>query len=236
MRYIVVFLVLANLAYLAWSQLRPLEITEAEQPAQRALLNTGLMLVSEFDVQSEGQARLNPQADAENNGDSARICSIIGNFGTVDDARAFLAELPSQDYKAELQLTGETLAPLHRVFIPPLASLNIAAITLDGLSEALEFKGLEVESYLITRGMLANGIALGVYEQADRALEVSGQVLELGYPVEIEEIPRSSGEIQVMIEALDSLSLGSEEWLVLSTNRPGLQRTENLCETIAQGL
>ena len=63
---------------------------------------------------------------------------------------------------------------------------------------------------------------------------VQTQVSELGFRSEIEEIPRSNGEIQVVLRPPNSDQVDTAEWLELSDDRPNLTRTENLCETIAQ--
>jgi hypothetical protein len=133
-----------------------------------------------------------------------------------------------------LNLTGVPLDPQYRVYIVPASSRNVATITLDGVSERLAAADLQVETYLITRGLLENGIGLGVFAAEDGAVAVMGQVTELGYDVEIEEIPRSEGEIQVWLRPPDSGQVGDSKWLDLSADRPYLTRTENLCETIAQ--
>ncbi|MGI9249799.1 MAG: hypothetical protein ACR2PR_01185 [Pseudohongiellaceae bacterium] len=53
MRYIVVFLVIFNVAYLGWSYFSaPPEPQQPPDPA-RPLLNTGLMLVSEYQAEQE---------------------------------------------------------------------------------------------------------------------------------------------------------------------------------------
>ena len=94
---------------------------------------------------------------------------------------------------------------------------------------------MESEIYLITRGMRENGIALGVFSERDDAEASNKAIRELGYAPEIEEIPRSTGEIQVQLQALEQNVLENPPWLDLTVDRPDLSITENLCETIAQG-
>ena len=91
------------------------------------------------------------------------------------------------------------------------------------------------EIYLITRGMLENGIALGVFSERVDAETARIAVQELGYVPEIEEIPRSTGEIQVQLQVLEQNVQENPAWLDLTVGRPDLSITENLCETIAQG-
>ena len=227
MRYIAVFLLLLNIGYFAWSQLRPPLPAAPAAPPARALLNNGLMLVSEFRQQSAEQELLNVEA--------SRVCYFVTGFFSVDDATSFIVLSEEMGLAARLSLGGEPLDPQYRVFLPPASSRSIASITLNGLSERIQASGLEVETYIITRGMLENAIALGVFPQLEEAGRVRQQVRELGYNVEMEEIPQSTGEVRVLLRSLDSIIIETPQWLDLTADRPELQRTENLCETIAQG-
>lgn len=228
MRYIVIFLLLLNIAYFGWSRYGLSQSDAGSGSEDLPLLNTGLMLVREFE---ERAAALS----AENQNQSP-MCAIIANFPTVDEAYSLMSESRNRGFSAVLNLTGEALAPQFRVYIPPLSSRSIATITLDGLSEATSNAGLEVETYLITRGSLANAIALGVFARLDSAELVREQVTALGYSVQIQEIPLSTGDIQVLLRRPLFDSIGEAQWLDLSADRSYLTVTENLCETIAQGL
>ena len=64
---------------------------------------------------------------------------------------------------------------------------------------------------------------------------MQNQLLALGYAAEMEEIPRSTGEIQVWLQLLQADAMENPEWLELTASRPDLRIMENLCETIAQG-
>ena len=225
MRYIVIFLLLANLVYLGWNYYQPAPSAPASE-LTRPLLNNGLMLLSEFEVVAAEQARLNAEA--------ARLCAQITGFASVDDANSLIAAARALGLQATLELTGTALAPRFRVFLPPASSRSIATITLDSLSERIRNAGMQIETYLITRGLLENAIALGVFTSLSAAEMTRQQLQELGYEAEIEEIPRSDGDIEVWLKDPDSDQVGDTEWLDLSAERPELSRAENLCQTIAQ--
>lgn len=221
MRYIALFLLLANIGYFAWLRFDTQPVSELPPPAPRPLLNTGLTLVSEYEEQLAALPQLS--------------CFTVASFATNDDASSFIAELDELAYDARLHLSGEPLSPQYRVFLPPASSRGIATITLDSLSESLAQAEMEIETYLITRGMLENGIALGVFSERDNAETALSAVQGLGFAPQIEEIPRSTGEIQVQLEMLQQDLLENPAWLDLTLDRPDLTITENLCETIAQG-
>ena len=221
MRYIVVFLVLLNIGYFVWSQFVAEPFALPEPAAPRPLLNSGITLVSEFEAQLAALP--------------ARQCFTVASFSTTDDANSFISELGDLVFDARIDLTGEALSSQYRVYLPPLTSRGIATITLDSLSESLEAAEMQVETYLITRGPLENGIALGVFSQRENAVNALEAVQGLGFAPEIEEIPRSTGEIQVQLQLSELDVLENPEWAALAAARPDLTITENLCETIAQG-
>ncbi|PCI82469.1 MAG: hypothetical protein COB20_00365 [SAR86 cluster bacterium] len=221
MRYIAIFLLLANIGYFSWVRYGAEPIVPPVPNIPRQLLNSGLTLVSEYEAQLAAQPALN--------------CFAIGGFSTIDDASSLIAELGDAAFASDVSLSGDPLSSQYRVFIPPASSRRIATITLDGLSESLIAAELESEIYLITRGMLENGIALGVFSELANAEAARNGVQGLGYAPEIEEIPRSTGEIQVQLQVLERYVLENPAWLELTAGRPDLTITENLCETIAQG-
>lgn len=225
MRYIAVFLILLNLAYLGWNLTRP-AAEPVQSPAPRPLLNTGLTLLSEYQVASAEQARLNAEAE--------RVCSLVSGFASIDGASIFMDEARGLGLEAALQLSGEPLPSQYRVYLPPSSSRSIATIVLDGLSERLARTDLAVESYLITRGPLENAVALGVFADQDNASAVQEQVRELGYEPLIEEIPRSSGGVEVWLRSPSSRQVDDAEWLDLTAERPALTHSENLCQTLVQ--
>lgn len=221
MRYIAVFLLLANIGYFTWVRYGAEPATVPIKHSPRPLLNSGLILLSEY----QEQLALRPPL----------ICFTIGNFTTLDDASSFIAGIDTFAEDADVSLSGDTLSSQYRVFLLPASSRDIATITLDSLSESITAAELQIETYLITRGRLENGIALGVFSEQEIAQVTQNRVLELGFPAEIEEIPRSSGEILVQLQVLEQLVLENPAWSDLAVDGTDLSITENLCETIAQG-
>ena len=221
MRYIAIFLLLANIAYFAWLRVAaPPVVVSAPTPA-RPLLNSGLTLVSEYEQQLAQRPALS--------------CFTVSSFISVDDASSFIAEIGGIASDASVSLSGDPLSPQYRVFLAPASSRGIATITLDSLSESIAAAQMEIETYLITRGPLENGIALGVFSEQASAKDTQSRVLQLGYPAEIEEIPRSTGEIRVQLQVLEQDVQENPAWLGLTVDRTDLSIVENLCETIAQG-
>ena len=224
MRYIAIFLVLVNIGYFAWRQSRPEQAAPVRET--RPLLNSGIMLREEFELQSAGQRRLNAEANY--------LCTLVNGFVDLDEANSLMAEARAGGLGALLDLSGEPLDSRYRLFLPPASSRDLATIALDGLSERMAQADIEVEPYVITQGLLENAVALGAFDSVAAAEDMREAIVGLGYAAEITEIPRSDGEIQLWLKPRVSGPLEASQWLDLSAERPHLTRSENLCQTIAQ--
>jgi hypothetical protein len=230
MRYIAVFLLLANVVYFSWNQYTARDAALGPTPVTIPPINNGLNLLSE----RNGSVEL-PEAGVAQAAVVSGYCALVGLFRNLDDANYFMLGAQKLGIDTELKLSGELLSPQYRVYILPLSSREEATSTLIGLNEELRDAELAIESYLITRGELGNGIALGVFDQLSNAEGVQSQALELGYSPEIGEIPRADGDIRVQLMLDNQFPFETDQWLELTRDRPYLTQVENLCETIAQG-
>ncbi len=227
MKYITIFLLLANLAYFAWSKSPFAQPIVVSVPPERPLLNNGMTLLQEYQTQRQQLAR----SEAE----LTKTCLQVEIFATTDEADAFVARALAQGLDGGLIMLGKQLPVLYQVYLPPASSRAVATIVLDGLMEKAETEGLLLESYLVTRGKLENAIALGVFEDEESAAEIEAKVAQLGYEPRVEHIVRSEDGFAVWLQGPSSLTLRSSEWLDLAQESSDLVVSENLCETIAQG-
>ena len=219
MRYIVIFLLLANAGYFGWNTLYPRPPTLAEEP--RELLNTGLTLLGEYQAQGDELAL-----------DAIRQCSIVSGFADQPQAEAFVERARAMNLQAVLEI--EAPQAEFRLYLPPTPSREIASAILNDLDERLMEEELGLDTYLITRGELENAIALGLFDSRARAEALRNQVAELGYGPRIEEISLAESRIQVFLRPPQSDRIDEPEWLDLSAESEGLTRLENLCEGLVQ--
>lgn len=227
MKYIAIFLLLANLAYFSWLNYgasRPAFVAAGED---RPLLNNGMILVSEY------QERLMQEENELAPRDL--VCLQVSGFSGFDEANAFASQAQALELLATVGGLEESAKPQFRVYLPPASSRGMATINLDSLSERAAEAEMALESYLITRGPLENAVALGVFESLDAAQALQLSVEELGYPVEIQEIYADSENLTVRLRAQGSITAESDAWQQLSEGWSSLRAAENLCETIAQG-
>ena len=158
MRYVVITLVLLNLAHLGWNLGWPL--TEPEAGESRALLNSGLTLVSEFDSR-------NLQADSE----AERLfCSLVSGFEDEAEAAEFMAEAISRSLDAAYAAGQSGRERQYRVFLPPTPSAEIARLILEDLAARLEAADVTADIGLVSSGDSQNAIALGSFDSATAAV------------------------------------------------------------------
>ena len=228
MRYIVVTLLIVNLAYFSWHLYFPSIALPADSAISRPLLNQGLVLLSEFNEQAPeiGVVEAAP----------SKLCYLVGDFNSIDEANNFINHVEIRGYLAELNPEGENSPPQYRAYLSPATNRELATITLDRLRGQLAAQSLQVETYLITRGSLENAVALGVYSEMAETVRISSQLAGLGYNVKVEEIPMTSGPYQLVLAKVDFSTLDIAEWLEFAGDRPDLTYSENLCEVIAQGI
>ena len=92
MRYIIIFLLLLNIAYIGWNLLRPRELPAAAEP--RPLRNEGLQLVSE--ARDAELAHLREEAE--------NVCLNVSGFADIFEASDFAAEFSREDLQATVYI------------------------------------------------------------------------------------------------------------------------------------
>ncbi|MEX0618728.1 MAG: SPOR domain-containing protein [Pseudohongiellaceae bacterium] len=238
MRTVILLLLVTNLGFLAWNMFQPpwQDLVVGSDYGARAV--PGITLLAERtpepDIPTEPE-RPASRVIGPQSGGGAMNCIAIGLFPTLDDAFQFIAQARELGFNAELAVDGPMLDPQYRVFLPPAESREMATTMLDELNRRALDQGMTLESYLVTRGELENGVALGVFNQADNATEIVRQVASLGFEVRISEVPQTDGDISVHLKNLENERLGDTLWSQLILDRPYLDQSQNVCETIAQG-
>jgi hypothetical protein len=227
LKYILILLILANLSYFAWLNFGAIPIVPIGYSEPRPRLSDGMILLSEYNARITEEELIRSA--------QSRTCLTVSGFSNFDDAISFADAASKSGLSTSQQLMGSVIASQFRVYLPPASSQAVATITLDALNEKAAEAKLALETYLITRGLLENSIALGVVSSLAEAEEIRSSLMTLGYNPEIQELPQSDGGIAIHLSGPRSLSLESSDWLGLILQRSYLSAVENVCETIAQG-
>lgn len=246
MRGIFFGLLLSNLLYLAWQILVPaVTVAPARQPVPLAE-GERVQLLSEVpqeqlraypgvpalaaDVEQDGRM---PVDEQDTGSDIGLYCAEIGPFRDRADAENFIA---SNGERLPLILDPRLVeaAPDYRVFLPPFNSRELAASTMQTLRNSFQANNLAIDTYLIPRGDLANGIALGLFSEQRNALNVQQQLEKLGYTVVVRTEPKQREEAWVLVDRVESEADFQRQWQQLQLSRSYVEAGEKLCETIAQ--
>lgn len=246
MRGILFGLLFSNLCYLGWGvvvERRQPEVAE-EKPALPA--GTSIALVSEsasealryFSTQNPEpkSPSVLPSADSVADADLAELyCAEIGPFASLADAEGFVGT-NAHRFAMTPEVRQLPDAPDYRVYLPPLASRELAESTLAALRDTFAINGLAIDSFLIARGELGNGIALGLFTEQGNALNVQSQLERLGYRVVIAEEEKFREEVWVLVSGVESEADFALHWAEIQLSRSYIQAGEKLCETIAHGV
>ena len=160
-------------------------------------------------------------------------CAEIGPFRDRADAENFIAS-NAERLPLVLDLRQVEAAPDYRVFLPPFNSRELAASTMQTLRSSFEANNLAIDTYLIPRGELANGIALGLFSEQRNALNVQQQMERLGYTVVVRTEPKQREEAWVLADGVESEAVFQRQWQQMRLSRSYVETGEKLCETIAQ--
>lgn len=117
--------------------------------------------------------------------DDLKSCMGLGPFENIIPAQDIAERLKAIGYTVEMTAvdkpTGESD---YRVVMPPLSSLQ------EVYRRHREFKSRGIHSFVITKGVDAQGISLGVFSSSGAAENYRRTLFSLGYDVLVKVIPR----------------------------------------------
>lgn len=161
-------------------------------------------------------------------------CAEIGPFENSEDAGVLMNAFATQE-GVKLEKRSASRALEYRVYLPPLPTRELAAQAIDRLRAAFASNNLAIDTFLIPRGELANGIALGLFSEQRNAINVSEQLRVLGYEVTVrEEEGREAHEYWIISEQFDSKEKLDYQMSQIGGLSISVQYREKLCQTIAQ--
>ncbi len=219
MRWILISLLILNIAAFAWFW-RQGEAPRPQQPVPASPEASTLTLLSE---QRPDAAPVVVDAQV-----GAAACHEVGPFASEAEAQQFVSSLGA-GFDTLIDSRATQLRLDYRVYLPPYGSRDEAAAALETLRERLQAEGVAIDSFLMSRGELANGIALGLFAERDNAINVQRQMTELGYSVVLEEEPRMQEAAWVQVEDPAQGPTLLSRWPALSQQWPSVQRAEKLC-------
>ena len=186
MRFIFYTLLLINIAYFGYnfvdSERAEIETPDllASKPAIRLLSEGRGRSARDLEVQEilENPVTFHSVLDAGG-------CLGLGPFEDIISAQSISERLEAVGAAVELRALDEPTGDFdYQVVIPPLPSLQ------EAFRKLRELKSRDISSYVITDGVDAQGVSLGIF--ADQIAAEAGQerLKAEGYEVVIKQIPR----------------------------------------------
>lgn len=224
MRWIFISLVVANAGFFMWWWLPEPEVESEPVRNASSFAPIGeLRMLSEMDKQPI--ERLALSRDSDEAGEA--LCTLVGPFSELVVAEHVVENLQALEVSLEVRNIEVPEGSSYWVYLPPEESRKTA------LRKLRELQAKGIDSYVIPKGDLANGISFGVFSRkvlADRRLEAMNAQ---GYAAKLHEVKRSHSEVWVMLDAGESEKVSEEFWQKLSERQESLERRENFCLGVA---
>ncbi len=239
MRWVFFSLLFVNAVALVWQLLAPGDKASAADTnlAQRSRLEgvPGITLLNELKhnelaamLQKKKRLRMTAKIDALPAANSEKpLCTLVGPFKQLLKAEYFVERMSALDINAEVQEVEIPEDVGFWVYLPPEVSRK------EALRRLHELQGKGIDSYVIPKGELANGISFGMFSQQALALSRQKQMQRQGYDVEIKEVARSFKEVWAILTPAEAEKLGEDLWQKVLSGNPELDRRQNFCPTVA---
>lgn len=193
--------------------LTEVDIEQRSAPAER--------LISEIPVlpSSEGERR---SEEKEN-----KLCEILGPFDGEPSAQEMVERLRALDVHSEVRTLQLPAGPGYWVYLEPEPNRKAA------LRKLAELQSRGVDSYVIPKGEIENGISLGMFSKKSLADSRMAEAERMGLSPRMQTIERTYREVWVMLNHQEDEKMSEISWSRVLEDKKMLQRRENFCLDVA---
>lgn len=156
-----------------------------------------------------------------------KLCELVGPFESKNIANDFIERLLAIEVKSSLQELELPAGPGYWVYLTPRDTRREAFRMLN------ELQAKRIDSYVIPKGDLANGISLGMFSKKSLADARMREMKAIGLDPEVEEIERTYRELWVMLNEAEGLKMSDLSWERAMDGINLLQRRQNYCLSVA---
>lgn len=225
MRWVFFSLLAANVAFFVWHSLSAPAVGPSFEPE---FIPPPVPLSSAKQVRllrelAPSAVRVRRESPIEN----PSLCFMVGAFASQVDAKEFMARLAALDVLSFEHPVDLSAGEGYWVYLQPFANRDEARRRL------AELQARGIDSYIIPKGELENGISLGVFTRRDLAEARLTELKRLGLPVNLYNIERSYREHWVMLGEAEEHKLDESVWATLLAENISLRRRQNLCSDVA---
>lgn len=234
MRAIFILLLVGNLAFFGYHYFFVVKNEAVPKVKQVKIVakGEGLQLLAEQTDTSILQAKIKPELKAEavsaaDEITNAEFCTMIGPYGQLLQAEYAVERLIALGAAARITPVEIKEGESYWVFLKPEVSEK------EALRRLYELQKKNIESHIITRGDLMNGISFGRFADYADAEARSNEIRQHGYEVEIKMLPKMIQETWVVIDAGFAEKIDEMVWADLLIKETALEKRQNFCLGVA---
>lgn len=155
------------------------------------------------------------------------MCTYVGPFRALLPAEYFVEHLSALEVLAEVQRVEVPSTPSFWVHQEPQSSRKAA------LRRLHELQAKNIDSYVIPKGDLENGVSFGLYNKLESAERRLKNIQAKGYEAQIRRVDRTFEEVWVSLGVDEAEKVGQELWFELMNREDGLEKRQNFCPDVA---
>lgn len=159
--------------------------------------------------------------------DEDALCDLVGPFERLLHAEYLQEALQALGVTSQVRQLDVPESEGYWVHLPPLATKK------EALQQLRDIQAKQIDSYLIPKGELANGISFGMFTRKELAEARLAQMRELGYPAESLLVERSRSENWVLLLPGEAAKLGAAKWSELLAEQNEVKKQQKFCSGVA---
>ncbi|WP_323847302.1 hypothetical protein [Microbulbifer magnicolonia] len=233
MRWIVLALLFANIGLFAWFQTAGRPAVSPADARARPPAEEGerIALVREVSREQFAAAPVppTPEPPKPKAAGTEQLCTLLGPFVEEYQGRDIVQRLQALQVEGRLREVEMDGQMRYWVFLAPLGSRR------EALRKLRELQAAGVDSYVIPKGSLANGISFGIFTELDRAESLAAELRDRGVDAQSREEPQTYLERWIVLEPGAAEQLADDFWVQLQAEYPELDRRQNLCSEVREG-
>ncbi|MCO1334309.1 hypothetical protein MO867_08145 [Microbulbifer sp. OS29] len=228
MRWIALSLVTLNIGIFAWFLLIA--------PGYQADMASGslslgfdghkIVLLSEISPEELPAAKKTSESGGASFG-AGQLCTLVGPFAEEYQGENILQRMQSLQVRAELREIEMQGQMRYWVYLSPLSSRR------EAYNRLRELQSRGIDSYVIPKGALENGISFGIFSERARAESHTESLKEKGVGARFKEEPQMRSERWILMPPGSAERLATEFWQQLQLEHAELVRRHNLCSEVA---
>ncbi|WP_039913047.1 SPOR domain-containing protein [Cellvibrio mixtus] len=234
MRAIFIVLLIANLAFFSHQYFLGAG-DETVSPANQGSdtkndSKNSLRLLSEVNRQGDLTKRaedIDKAKSSENESKTSELCTMLGPYEQLLQAEYAVERLNALGVSARISPIEIQEGESFWVYLKPEMSEKEAVRRL------YELQKKNIESHVITKGELTNGISFGRFAEYAEAEVKLNEVKSQGYEAAIKRLPKTIQETWVVVDAGFAEKVGDSVWGDLLSKQSGLEKRQNFCLGVA---